>query len=165
MTEPSEENLNIQNDSSKEPSIENSSIENTETNLETPIIQATVDNIQPSTEQTDESKAYHLPTNEEILERINSQLNNNPMTDQTQTTPTTETTTTETKPKKAKKEESTPVVVKKDQTILWLSLAVLVVTVGIYFWQNYKKKKEDENTIDLQRQQQAGYEEQNHYAQ
>ena len=57
---------------------------------------------------------------------------------------------TDDKPKKpaTKKEEPLTPVIKKDWTPLILAGLTLLVIIGVYMWQNYKRRKEDEKTID-----------------
>lgn len=105
----------------------------------------------------------YIRTPDEVIEDMNAEILNN----KKMSTETTTTETTETKPKKEKKEktETTPVVIKKDNTVLLLAIVTLILTVGFFAWQNYRKRKEDENTVDLQQAQQDGYDESNHYTQ
>lgn len=51
--------------------------------------------------------------------------------------------------KKDKEPATQTAVVKKDYTALIAAAVALVLLVGIFIWQNYRKRKEDENTIDV----------------
>jgi len=91
------------------------------------------------------SKGISLPTDEQLLQRIQNDLNNklvNKMADE-KIEPKTEKVE---KPSK-KTEDSLPVV-KKDYTALIIAIGALLIAIGFYAWQNYQKRKDDENTID-----------------
>lgn len=154
------ENAPITNDNQGEntneiPSVQNDPTESSNTSI--------------NTNNVDESKAYHLPSSEEILNKLNQEIQNDfkqleNMADQ-QTPPTTEPTTPAAEKPKKKKEVETPLIVKKDQTVLILSIVVLLVAAGIFAWQNWKRRKDEENTIDMQQQAQKEYDEYNSYRQ
>src|SRR3972149_4899047 len=50
--------------------------------------------------------------------------------------------------KTSKKTEDSLPVVKKDYTALIIAIGALLIAIGFYAWQNYQKRKDDENTID-----------------
>src|SRR3989304_5748835 len=50
--------------------------------------------------------------------------------------------------KPSKKTEDSLPVVKKDYTALIIAIGALLIAIGFYAWQNYQKRKDDENTID-----------------
>lgn len=150
-TENPIENIQLQQNDVSTGHIENS----TTNNVDTP--------------QGTEKKGIELPTPEQILERLNNEIQNDfkqleTMADQ-QTPPTTEPTTPAAEKPKKKKEVETPLIVKKDQTVLILSIVVLLVAAGIFAWQNWKRRKDEENTIDMQQQAQKEYDEYNSYRQ
>lgn len=125
------------NETNTEPTTETQTETQTETTVENEYVGNTV-----------EIPENNNPSDTTVYNENSNQINE-PMAKKTETpakeTPAKEPSTNETP---VKETPLTPTI-KKDYTALVAALVAVLLLVGLFVWQNYRKRKEDENTQDL----------------
>lgn len=118
--------------------------ENAQENEET----HTGSDVRPILDSVESSTKDSSPTDTDHIEE-NQTLNNNTMAEE-KTPAAAAPEKKEKTEKKTTPEKKTPdAVVKKDYTALIAAIVTLILVVGVYAWQNYRKRKDDENTLDV----------------
>lgn len=121
--------------------------EETSANAETTPEKIETSNATETPEAGPMATSPEVPTNNTTDNNSNNFTENNTMKDKE------EKTEEKTDKKEVKKETNktgdSTAVVKKDYTALIAAAVALVLLVGLFVWQNYRKRKEDENTHDL----------------
>lgn len=148
-----------QGENTDEQPPENNQENQQETTQETPTetTPADVDSgpLLDSDESSNENTTVTNTDNSQTTETLN---NNNTMADETQAAAAAPEKKEKPAKEKVEKKAPTEAVVKKDYTGLIAALVALILVVGVYVWQNYRKRKEDENTLDVSHKENGDYE-------